>query len=204
MTQPDPRKPIFDAVRAAAPAGLFNDPGNILALNNLLDAFGVAHEGAPRAVSEKCVALIKRFEGCERKLPDGRLTAYPDPGTGGAPWTIGWGATRIDGRAVRSGDVISQAKADALLAHDIARHAAEVEQLIGDAPTTQCHFDALVSFHFNTGSLRKSTLLKKHLISDRAGASNEFARWVNAGGQVMSGLVKRRKAEAALYRGEAV
>lgn len=39
----DPRKPIFDAVRAAAPTGLFNDAGNVLALDNLLDAFGVPH-----------------------------------------------------------------------------------------------------------------------------------------------------------------
>ncbi len=37
----DPRKPIFDAVRALARPGLFNDPGNVLALDNLLDAFNV-------------------------------------------------------------------------------------------------------------------------------------------------------------------
>lgn len=36
---PDPRTPVFDAVRAITPAGLFNDDGNILALHNLLDAF---------------------------------------------------------------------------------------------------------------------------------------------------------------------
>lgn len=41
----DPRKPIFDAVRAVARPGLFNDPGNILALDNLLDAWGVARAG---------------------------------------------------------------------------------------------------------------------------------------------------------------
>lgn len=36
----DPRKAAFDAVRAISPPGLFNDPGNVLALDNLLDAFG--------------------------------------------------------------------------------------------------------------------------------------------------------------------
>lgn len=46
MTTADPRKPIFDAVRAGARAGLFNDPGNVLALDNLLDAFGVARAPA--------------------------------------------------------------------------------------------------------------------------------------------------------------
>jgi putative chitinase len=45
----DPRKPVFDAVRTIAPSRLFNDAGNILALNNLLDAFGAQREGAPAA-----------------------------------------------------------------------------------------------------------------------------------------------------------
>lgn len=38
------RKPIFDAVRALARPGLFTDPGNILALDNLLDAFDVPRD----------------------------------------------------------------------------------------------------------------------------------------------------------------
>lgn len=41
----EPRKPIFDAVRAAAVAAgkgnIFSDPGRIHALDNLLDAFGI-------------------------------------------------------------------------------------------------------------------------------------------------------------------
>jgi hypothetical protein len=39
----------------------------------------------PAAVAV-ALPLVKEFEGC-------RLTAYPDPETGGAPWTIGWGST---------------------------------------------------------------------------------------------------------------
>lgn len=42
-------------------------------------------------ISEKGITLIKEFEGCS-------LTAYPDPGTGGDPWTIGYGWTHsVDG-----------------------------------------------------------------------------------------------------------
>ena len=37
--------------------------------------------------------LIKPFEGLAKLLPDGTVTSYPDPGTRGHPWTIGWGAT---------------------------------------------------------------------------------------------------------------
>ena len=40
--------------------------------------------------------LIKPFEGLAKRLPDGRVQAYPDPGTRGHPWTIGWGATGPD------------------------------------------------------------------------------------------------------------
>jgi lysozyme len=66
---------------------------------------------------------------------------------------------------------------------------------------SQSQFDAIVSFAFNVGeqALAKSTLLKKHLAGDYAGAAKEFARWTRGGGKVLAGLVKRRAAEAALY-----
>jgi GH24 family phage-related lysozyme (muramidase) len=139
------------------------------------------------------IALVKSFEGC-------RLKAYPDPGTGGEPWTVGWGTTRYaNGQKVQPGDTVTQAEADALLRNDLARCAAQVTRAIGDAPTTQKQFDALVSFHYNTGALLSSTLLRKHKAGDYAGAAAEFLRWTHAGGKVLPGLVKRRAAEAALY-----
>lgn len=47
------------------------------------------------------------------------LRAYPDPGTGGDPWTIGYGSTRIDGRLVQPGDEITQVQAEAFLNQDL-------------------------------------------------------------------------------------
>ena len=139
------------------------------------------------------IALIQRFEGC-------KLQAYPDPGTGGEPWTIGWGTTRYaNGQKVQRSDTVTQAEADALLRNDLAGTERQVTRAIGDAPTTQKQFDALVSFHYNTGSLLSSTLLRKHKARDYAGAAAEFLRWTHAGGKVLPGLVKRRAAEAALY-----
>jgi hypothetical protein len=41
----------------------------------------------PKSDLQAGIDLIKEFEGCE-------LEAYPDPGTGGVPWTIGWGLCR--------------------------------------------------------------------------------------------------------------
>lgn len=139
-------------------------------------------------------ALVKRFEGC-------RLSAYPDPASGGDPWTIGWGAT---GPGIRRGVTWTQAQADARLEADLARFAAAVAGMLGGAPTTQHRFDALVSFAYNlgTGNLAKSTLIRKHKAGDFAGAAAEFARWNKAAGKVLLGLTRRRSAEAKLYRGE--
>ena len=143
-----------------------------------------------RRISPAGIALIKQFEGC-------RLAAYPDPGTGGDPWTIGWGAT---GKGIGPGVVWSQAQCDARLEADLVRYAAAVTRAIGKAPTSQHQFDALVSFHYNTGAIAKATLTRLHIAGDHAGAAQQFARWVHAGGVVMRGLVRRREAEAALYK----
>lgn len=150
----------------------------------------------PRIAGPAAIALIREFEGCARRCGDGRFRAYPDPGTGGAPWTIGWGATGPDiGRET----VWTQDQCDARLDQDIARHALEVDRALGDAPTTQPQFDALVSFHYNTGAIRRATLTRKHCAGDHAGALKEFSRWTYAGGRVLPGLVRRRAAEAELY-----
>ena len=69
-------------------------------------------------IGSKGESLIKSFEGCEKKRPDGKFDAYPDPGTGGDPWTIGWGDTGPD---VVPGLVITQAEADRRFADRLAR-----------------------------------------------------------------------------------
>lgn len=142
---------------------------------------------------EQCTKLVKQFEGCV-------LKAYPDPGTGGDPWTIGYGHT---GPEVKRGVVWTQAQADAALEKDLAHFDAGVSALIGAAPTTQGQFNALVSFAFNVGlgNLKTSTLLRMHKEGDYVGAAGQFQRWNKAAGKVMNGLVKRRTAEARLYRG---
>ncbi|MFC3100564.1 lysozyme [Alteraurantiacibacter lauratis] len=153
----------------------------------------------PRRVSPAGVALIKQFEGCARRRADGLFAAYPDPGTGREPWTIGWGATGPD---IGPDTVWTQAQCDARLEADIARHAAEVSKAIGKAPTSQHQFDALVSFHYNTGAIARATLTRLHVAGQHKAAAEQFARWVYAGGRILKGLVRRRMAEAALYRGE--
>lgn len=144
--------------------------------------------------SEKGTRLIKDFEGCS-------LTAYPDPGTGGAPWTIGYGWTQpVDGKPVRPGMVIDQKTADRLLKTGLVSYESDVSRLVKVA-LTQGQFDALVSFTYNLGarSLSTSTLLRKLNAGDYAGAADEFLRWNKADGKVLNGLTRRREAERSLF-----
>lgn len=152
----------------------------------------------PQSVGFAGIELIKRFEGCARRRSDGRIEAYPDPGTGGAPWTIGWGAT---GPGIRQGTIWTQQQCDARLNADLAHFARDVLRALGNAPTSQHQFDALVSFHYNTGAIAKATLTRLHKAGRFDAAAAEFGKWVHAGGRRLAGLVRRREAEAALYRG---
>lgn len=194
------RKPLFDTVRRMLGRG-FNQ-AEVEALDRAIDEAGdFAQNCVPSvpscSVSAAGIQLIQRFEGCARLRSDGMVEAYPDPGTGGEPWTIGWGATGSD---VGPGTVWTQQQCDRRLEADIARHAEDVRQAIGNAPTSQGQFDALVSFHYNTGAIQRATLTRKHRAGDFQGAAAEFARWNRAGGKVLKGLVRRRRAEVNLYR----
>ncbi len=81
---------------------------------------------------------------------------------------------------------------------------ADAERTVNNAVSVsinQYQFDALVSFVFNlgAGNFRPSTLLKKLNAGDYAGAAGELLRWVNAGGQKLVGLERRREAEKMLF-----
>lgn len=192
------RKTIFDAVRQMLGRGFRQAEVDRLdrAIDRALGAEGAQEPPRFRSVGPPGVALIKRFEGCERLRADGLVEAYPDPATGGAPWTIGWGAT---GPEIGPETVWTQPQCDARFELDLERYAAEVAAAIGDAPTTQNQFDALVSFHYNTGAIARATLTRRHVAGDHADAAREFARWNRAGGRVLRGLARRRAAEAELY-----
>jgi lysozyme len=147
-------------------------------------------------ISENGLALVKHFEGLY-------LKAYKCPS---GVWTIGYGHTGLahkDG-TVKAGRVITKKEADALLRHDMRSFEQRVEELAGASQKAWlvCQFDALVSFDFNTGALHRSTLLRK-LNESRPDAevAAEFLRWTRANGKVLAGLVRRRKAERALFLG---
>jgi lysozyme len=147
-------------------------------------------------IGSKGKALIKHFEGCAHKMPNGTFRAYPDPASGGDPWTIGWGST---GNDINSKTVWTQQQCDDRFEKDVTAFATKVSKLV-TAPTTQNQFDALVSFAYNLGlgNLAKSTLLKRHNAGNHDEAA-EFLKWDKALGHIMHGLEVRRQAEADLY-----
>jgi len=137
--------------------------------------------------SDRGLAFTKSFEGL-------RLEAYQDCA---GIWTIGYGHT---GPAVSAGQSISDAEAEKLLGADLADAVACVNHTV-QAAISQNQFDAMVDFCFNAGrgNFVRSTLLRKVNTGDLQGAAAQFALWVHAGGEVVSGLLRRRNAEAALF-----
>ena len=141
-------------------------------------------------LSQRGIDFIKQFEGYSEK-------AYPDPATGGAPYTAGYGHTGSD---VKPGMTVTQAMADAWFDKDVEKFESGVSALL-TAPTTQPQFDAMVSLAYNIGlgNFGKSTLLRKHNAKCYSCAAGQFPAWNRANGKVMNGLTRRRNAERALY-----
>ncbi len=140
-----------------------------------------------RAIHPAAVALIKEAEGC-------KLKAYLCPA---GVLTIGYGHTA----GVTKGQSITATQAEAYLTADLAEAATQVDRLV-KVPLTETQRGALASFVFNlgAGSLQRSTLLVKLNAGDHQGAADQFRVWINVNGKPSSGLIKRRAAEAELFR----
>ena len=93
---------------------------------------------AARRINSAGLVLIQSFEGL-------RLTAYRCPA---GVWTIGYGHTGPD---VNPGQRITPAEAEALLRGDLDRFESGVAAAVGNAPTTDNQFAAMVSLAFNIG-----------------------------------------------------
>lgn len=131
--------------------------------------------------------LIRKYEGC-------RLVAYPDPATGGKPYTCGWGNTKKeDGSDFKLGEEITQEKADALLTDYIQKN---IVPIFKDIPYTltdgqKC---AIASLCYNVGvpSVKKSKLWQAIKEKDYATICRN---WDWGFSQKLKGLYKRRVEE---------
>ena len=145
--------------------------------------------GVKMKISEEGKALIKKFEGC-------KLEAYKCPA---GVWTIGYGHTK----GVQQGDVWSQDHAEHMLDVELEEYESYINDLV-DVELQQHQFDALVAWVYNlgAGNLISSTLLIKLNAGDYEDVPHEIQRWNKAGGEVLEGLIRRRKAEALLFEGK--
>lgn len=136
--------------------------------------------------SNKGLRLIQAFEGC-------KLKAYRCPA---GVLTIGYGHT---GDKVFEGMVITESRAEELLAQDLEWAERAVIRACNPLPLTQGQFDALVSLVFNIGETAfvRSTLLRR--LRQGFTAAEEFLRWDKVNGKPLAGLARRREAEKALF-----
>ena len=134
-------------------------------------------------ISDKGLAIIKKFEGCQ-------LKAYKCPA---GVWTIGYGHTGSD---VKSGMTITKTQAIELLKKDVAKFEKAVEKYNSVYDWNQNQFDAMVSFAFNVGSINQLTNNGKRTILE---ISAKITAYNKAGGRVLAGLTKRRAEEKKLF-----
>lgn len=150
------------------------------------------------------IAICHHFEDC-------RLESYPDPKTGGDPWTIGWGHTA----GVKEGDTCTQEQADEWFREDLGF----AESIVSNkflVHLNEDQFSALVSLIYNVGAGKigqrdgivnlkngnRSTLHKMLHQGKIEEAAAQFVKWISPGTNVERGLLHRRVAERALFLSE--
>lgn len=133
-------------------------------------------------ISQTGLKLIEEFEGC-------RLVAYQDVV---GVWTIGYGHTRN----VKKGQVITKEQAEHYLIQDVAKAEKNVSKYHDKYKWNQNQFDALVSFAFNIGGIDQLVANGTRTVKQ---ISDKILLYNKAGGKVVSGLTRRRKAEKQLF-----
>jgi lysozyme len=145
----------------------------------------------PAQVIAALVPILHVAEGCE-------LQAYWD--ATGKVWTIGWGHTGLE---VVQGLVWTQDQCDAQLSLDLQDHWDELVASLATVspPLSAGRMAALLDFVYNEGigNFQSSTLRKRLLLGTLDDVPTELMKWDLSGGQVLAGLIRRRKAECALW-----
>ena len=143
------------------------------------------------AVSKKCIKLVKEFEGLY-------LKSYKDEV---GVWTIGYGITNADKAitkvTVKAGLKITEKTADNWLEKALnTKYLPKVMKYNSKYKWNQNEIDALVSFAYNIGSI---DTLTANGTRSRATIATKMLQYNKAGGKVLNGLTRRRKAERALF-----
>lgn len=135
--------------------------------------------------SQEGINLIKQFEGV-------KLVAYKPVPTE-KYWTIGIGHYGAD---VTPNMTITESQAEAFLKADLIKFETKVNKYMPNYNFTQNEYDAMVSFAYNVGSIDQLTANGTRTMQQIA---DKIVEYNKAGGKVLQGLVKRRKAEQELF-----
>lgn len=142
----------------------------------------------------RAINLIRKYEGFSEK-------AYPDPHTGGEPYTIGFGTQFYpDGSPVKQGHCCSQEKALEYLFHEVNIIESELMRL--NLGLDNSMHQALVSFIHSVGwePFLYSKIIDCLENEDPAGATEEIGRWIfDQDHKVIGGLLDRRREEMNLF-----
>ena len=147
------------------------------------------HGESNMQISQEGLALIKKFEGCE-------LEAYKCPA---GVWTIGYGHTKD----VKEGDKINKDEANYLLQEEMIEFERYIDDMV-EVELNQSQYDALCAWVYNLGpsNLGSSELLKVLNEGKYEEVPQQIKRWNKANGEVLTGLIRRREAEALLFQGK--
>lgn len=147
--------------------------------------------------SQNGVRLTQAFESCLKKVGPDEYRTYHCPAD---VLTIGWGTTRSDVPSLQEGEVWSKTKCDLVFANSLGRYETAVRKL---GPMEQYEFDAFLTFTYNVGVGGLDGSVGRAF---REGRKKDvpvcMARWNKCNGKVLSGLVRRRKAEGELFQGK--
>lgn len=153
------------------------------------------------------IQLIKEFEGCHKRIGDGLYRAYPDPATGGEPWTIGWGTTRnVYNEPIKQGDTATQDQVNRYLLSECDAGMIILDEIIpwwdemsDDQQGALLSFGYNLGWHFYSSSGFDTITRELQRRHWNPGVPEAMKLYNKGGGQTMPGLVRRRQAEADLW-----
>ncbi len=109
-------------------------------------------------------------------------------------WTIGVGHTAAAGAPEPTpGQTITLKEAVDIFRRDITKYEKDVNEAV-KVPVQQHEFDALVSFHYNTGGIKKARLTKSLNAGDHIAAAAQFMGWTKP-----PEIIGRRRKEQNLF-----
>lgn len=166
------RKTVFDALRREVGPLTQEMVDHVDTLLDTLEELDAARDakdarGVLRMSTDGLVFLCN-LEACV-------LSAYQDVKS---IWTIGVGHTKAAGPpAPKRGLKLTTKEAFALFREDVEDYEADVRRNV-TAPLEQHEFDALVSFHYNTGAIARASVTKLINSGQKSKAGAALMQWV--------------------------